>query len=128
MEGIGVNQNTGDGDIDFSEDIYNLKDINYDKNDNEALNGSDIEPLSLYLSESGDDSNFIFSDDDSKCNDRDENYSEEPDKVVVQISIAPEPILDMNMNMDSDSESLSPAQPVAEVEESVCYICGVSVL
>ena len=142
-----------EGDIDVSKDIYNTKDINYDKNDGEALNGSDVEPLSLNLSESEDEGSFIFSDNDPKCNDRDENYSGQPNKVAVQTSIAPEPILDINMN--SNSESLFPVQPptpeategiksgqvegvmtfdkvctlkVPEVEESVCFICGVSVL
>jgi len=157
MEGEDVNQNLSDGDNYVPMYIDRTKDIISDVNDNEALNGSDSEPLSLYLSESCDDSNFIFSDDDTKCNDRNEDNTRHV-KVIVTSNLDPEPILDMNMNINSKQPCpdvmLEPIVPVSaeeiepdEVEgektrvkgravesevpsvvESVCYICGDSVL
>jgi len=50
MEGEGVNQNFSDGgDINVQMDMCSTKDVMSDENDNEALNGSDVEPLSLCI-------------------------------------------------------------------------------
>jgi len=156
MEGEGVNQNFSEGDIVVPMEIYSSKHIISDENDNEALSGgSDLEPLSLYLSESGDDSDFIFSDDDTKCNDRDEDNIRH-DKEISQSNLDPESILDMNSNSKHPYPDVV-LQPISrgsaegiETNEvdgektmvkvrtgesdgtsavgSVCYICGDSVL
>jgi len=109
----------------------------------------------VYLNESSDDSNFIFSDDDTKCKHRDEENTRYG-KVIVISNLDPESILDMNRNskhpcrdvtlepiLPGSAEGIETDEVVGEktkvkvrkaeleepsVVECLCHICGDSVL